>query len=92
MRTTVIAITAVKRLGSVNNGNVSGVDWNDNNRQVNLNENNADNQNDKARFRASVTVYVLYVDFNHPPNILPISSILFCNWKILVSFTILNSI
>ena len=59
MRAVVIAITAVKRIGSVNIGNVSGVDWNDNNRQVNLNENNADNQNDNARLRASMMVYVL---------------------------------
>lgn len=79
MRTVVIAIAAVKRIGSVNNGYVSGVDWNDNNRQVNLNENNADNQNNNARFRVSVTVYVLYVNLSHPPSILPISSILLCN-------------
>jgi len=92
MRTVAIAITAVKRIGSVNIGNVSGVDWNDNNRQVNLNENNADNQNDNARLRASAMVYVLYVDLSQPPSILPISSILFCSWKTTVSFTSLNSI
>lgn len=91
MRTAVIAITAVKRIDSVNNGNVSGVDWNDNNRQVNLNENNADNQNDNARLRASMMVYVLYVDFSQPPSILPISSILFCNWKMIVSLIMPNS-
>jgi hypothetical protein len=79
MRTAVIAITEVKRIGSVNNGNVSGVNWNDNNRQVNLNDNNADNQNNNARFRASAMVYVLYVDLSQPPSIFPISSILFCN-------------
>ena len=58
---------------------VAGGNWNDNNRQVNLNENHTDNQNNNARFRASAMVYVLYVDFSQPPSIFPISSILLCN-------------
>lgn len=58
---------------------VAGGNWNDNNRQVNLNENHTDNQNNNARFRASAMVYVLYVDLSHPPSIFPISSTLLCN-------------
>ncbi len=80
MQMAVIAITAIKRINSVNNyGSVAGGNWNDNNRQVNLNENHTDNQNNNARFRASAMVYVLYVDFNHPPSIFPISSTLLCS-------------
>ena len=80
MLVTVIAITVTKRIDSVKKlRSVAGGNWNDNNRQVNLNENHTDNQNNNARFRASATVYVLYVDFSHPPSIFPISSILLCN-------------
>ena len=79
MQATVIAITVANRTDSVKKfRSVAGGNWNDNNRQVNLNENHTDNQNNNARFRASVVVYVLYVDFSHPPNIFPISSILLC--------------
>jgi len=80
MRATVIAITVVKRIGSVRKLRlVACGNWNDNNHQVNLNENHTDNQNNNARFRASAMVYVLCVDLSHPPSILPISIILLCN-------------
>ena len=57
-----------------------------NNDQVNFNENNPDNQNDNARVRPSVMVYVLWLALSQPPSMRPISARLACSWKIFVSF------
>jgi hypothetical protein len=82
----------ILRTNTVNNaGAVPAFNWNMNNKQFNADRNNADNQNTNNGVRGGMRDYVLWVAFSQPPNILPISAIFICVWKILVSFASLNS-
>lgn len=67
-------------------GAVPALNWNVNNRQFNVDRNNADNQNSNNGVRGGMRDYVLCVDLSQPPSIRPISANLAWIWKILVSF------
>lgn len=93
MHIPVTAVPGEKRsaFSSMADGNVSNANWNRDNRQANVDRNDARNRNENNGSRVSVSVYMLFVDFIHPPSILPISASLLCVWKILVSFASLSS-
>lgn len=76
-------------------GAVAAANFNVNNRQFNVDRNNADNQNEnngvRGGMRIYVRCYVLWAALSHPPSILPVSPNMPWIWKIFVSFAILSS-
>ncbi len=71
-------------------GNVSCANWNRDNRQANVNRNDARNRNENNGSRVAVRAYVLRL-LSQPPCIRPISASLAWVWKIRVSFASLSS-
>ena len=81
-----------RRFGIMSSGNVPNVNWNRDNRQLNVNANDPDNRNDNIGTRPTVRdAYLLWQAFNQPPSMRPISARVACIWKSLVSLTSFSS-
>lgn len=72
-------------------GDVSNANWNRDDRQVNVDRNDATNENPNNDACSSVKVMCHCKDRSQPPSIRPISASLAWAWKILVSFAIRSS-